>query len=69
MQAQQIPYDASTAFFINGEGGPLYHPHSWPINWGDFASTSGISKKITSYTFRKHMSAVLVAGKRSILTQ
>ena len=69
MEDKKIPYDTSTPFFINGEGGSLYQAHAWPLNWGDFASTSGFSSKITSYTFRKHMSAVLVAEKRSLLVE
>ena len=69
MKDRQIDYDTSTAFFINGEGGPLYHPKAYPINWGDFASTSGFSQKITSYSFRKNMSKVLVAEKSSLLVE
>ena len=69
MKYWQIDFDTSTPFFINGEGGALYHPKAWPINWGDFSSTSGFSQRITSYSFRKNMSQVLVAAKSALIVE
>ena len=69
LEANGKPHDPSTPFFINPDGGPLYHSKSWPINWGDFAAASGLTKKVTNYTFRQNMSQTLIAARKAILTE
>ena len=68
MDTRKIEYNNSSPFFINSKGNAYLRPHGTMLQWGDFATISGLPS-VTSMTFRKHMSNVLTNQNNVALTE